>query len=430
MNDAVRTLLADLDDTPDDSPFTLATGQHPRYQPPPEAFCEGHPDEATLDKELVIDPTGKPRQAGAVAAYGAETPWVAEKRQLAEQHLWYFATAILGRDYLTLKCHEPVCRWLQTCPPRRKLLLMPREHGKTSIVTHALPIHILIQPKARNLYFPNEAGLDQRVILMAETEKRGKDGLRVVQTNLESNPKIRAFWPHAVWDNPRAQSKKWNDVELILPRDNEYPDPSLRCVGVGGAITGAHPSVLIKDDLVTFDAMNSTTVMNEAIEYHKTTRALIGKPSCLEFIIGTRWAVFDLYSEIMDHDPTVESKVLSMVENGRALWPEEFPLDRIPQLQGEHGTMFPLFYLNSAADPQLVDFDMRLVRSYVAAHEAGTDWFTFAPDERDALLFDRQQAPRPVAAGTDTRLWGTPLTPETYDLMTERTTFLRSVRAV
>ena len=90
-------------------------------------------------KELVISPkSGQIHQAGS----DGSGSFITEFRQLAEQNLYVFAKAILGRDYLSPSLHVPVCEFLQNCPPQRKLLLLPREHCKTSLVSHLSLIHI------------------------------------------------------------------------------------------------------------------------------------------------------------------------------------------------------------------------------------------------------------------------------------------------
>lgn len=391
-------------------------------------------DERALDEEVIIGPLGKARQAGSAPAYGTDQPWLVQKRQLAEKSLYYFAKAIMGRDYLTHDLHRPVCDWLSKCPPRRKLLLMPREFAKSTLVAHALPIHIQIQPIEDNIYFPGERGLDQRTILMCENADMAKDRIRVIQSVLQENRLVRGLWPHVVWPLGREKTKKWNDLELILPRPNEYPDPSIRGVGVGGAITGAHPSSLIKDDLISFKAMNSPAAMQEAITYHATSRALISRPTCLEWIIGTRWAVYDLYSEIIEHDPTVEVLIRRYVEDGVAIYPtlpngkEAYPLSRIPDLQKEHGIMWDLFYMNNAAAAGLVDFDMAHARWFEIGTDDGGAFLTYEEDGRDAWLADRAGAPMQPVDGTDMRMWGMPLTGETYNVMRSRVEHLDALR--
>jgi hypothetical protein len=306
-----------------------------------------------------------------------------------------FTKGVLHRRYLTAGLHRDVCTWLQTCPPNRKLLLLPREHAKTTIVSHALPLHILIQPAHTNLYFPGEPGTEQRIILAGESEKRAKDSVRVMETACEQNQLLRTFWPQAMWEHPRRDAKKWNDAEMIVPRATEYPDPSVRAVGVDGAVTGAHPSVLIKDDLISVAAANSPTVMQSAIEWHTTSRGLINQPTCKEFIIGTRWAVHDLYSHIIESDPSVETMVRAMVENGRTIYPERFAIEPqagracLADLQKQFGVLFPLLYMNNASDVQLVDFDATAIRYYDLIEDA----LCFAGDDRDAQLTQRATDP-------------------------------------
>lgn len=348
------------------------------------------PPQPTSTHEVILDKkTGQARQAGATTPEGA---WIKTYREKMEGSLYAFAKGVLGKTYLTENLHLPVCRFLQKVPPQRKGVLLPREHGKTTIVSHSLPLHILIQPKARNIYFPGEDGAEQRIVLSGEVEGLMAKHLRVISAAFETNDVLRALWPHRCWDAPRRQSKKWNEREIIIPRENEWPEPSIQAIGVGGAITGAHPSVLIKDDLISLEAANSPVVMQTAIDWHIASRALINKPNALEFIIGTRWAVADLYEYIQTNDPTVEWIIRSIVEDQKPIWPEAFTLDKVAELQREFGVLFWLLYMNSAKNPHLTDFDLEQLRTYVIRGE----WMEFEEDDRDMTLATRINAPATV----------------------------------
>ena len=333
---------------------------------------------------LLADRKGKVRAPGTLGEDGGRM--MDKVRANGTRSLYFFTKYILGRSYLTDSLHAPVCGFLQTRIASRKMLLLPREHAKTSLVSHGLPIHILLQDEATNGYIPGISGNDCRILLACETEARAMDHLRVIQTAFENNGLLRAIWPDKCWANPRRDARKWNDKELIIPRPNEYPDPSIRGIGVGGAITGAHPNVLIKDDLVAVEAANSPTVMMTAINWHVTSRALINSEGALEYIIGTRWAVNDLYQYIIDNDPSVIRIVRAAIENGKPIYPEMFTLEKLDQLRREFGIMFPLLYMNSASDPELVDFDIDDLREFTFENEM----LSFEMDERDALLATRQ----------------------------------------
>lgn len=230
-----------------------------RHEPPP-------------DREVIIDTTtGEIRQAGA----DSPGPWMVEQRLRYERSLYAFTKGVLKRRLLSGGLHRWFCHSLTDhTPPYRKMRLIPRGHLKSSIVSEAMPIHMHIQPAATNLYWPGEPGNELNIILCGEKKDLMASHLRWIEQQWETNPMLR-LWPHRCWENPRRQSRKWNEDEMILPRDTDYADPSLRVIGVDGAITGAHCKVLIKDDLISLAAANSQTVMQAAIDWHVASRALL-----------------------------------------------------------------------------------------------------------------------------------------------------------
>lgn len=336
-------------------------------------------------EEFVIDKRGNMRQAGTV---DPEREFIDAQRRIFETDLYEFTYGVLGRTYLTIELHSPVCRWLSHTPPYRKLLLLPRRHAKTSIVSHGLPIHILIQPKDNNIYIPGKDGRDTRIMLAGETADRAQDNLRVIRSIFEQNNFFRSMWKDHVWENARRESEKWNEKALVIPRNENYPDPSIRAIGVGGAITGARHDVHIKDDLVSEEAANSELVMHGAIQWNTNSRALMDdQDRGLEFIIGTRWAVQDLYSHIIRNDPTVATMKRSIIENGRVIYPEAFSMETVERLRAEFGAMFALMYMNNVGDPELVDFFEEDLRKF----KLDKGMAVFEEDGRDNALHTKTQ---------------------------------------
>ena len=279
----------------------------------------------------------------------------------------------------------------------------------------------MIQPAETNVYLPGFEGASTRILLAGETATNTEHQLRWIETQFESNARLRALWPHRCWDNPRKEARKWNESELVLPRTLQFPESSIETMGVGGAVTGRHYNILIKDDLVSIDAANSAIVMAGAIEWHKASRALLDDPDRgLEFIIGTRWAVYDLYHEIMEHDPSVDVEVRSAIEEGQPIFPELFTLEGLDRLRRELGPLFPLLYLNSPVDAAISDFPMEEVREFTVAGNA----LRFQEDERDLVLRERLDTPAvPVPIPS-----GIPLNRDTYDIMAARGEFIRRAR--
>lgn len=351
-------------------------------------------------EEFVVQNNGQVRQAGASAA---DTAVVTEFRRRAEESLFLFAFGVLDQWWLHPPLHTEICAWLQRVPPTRKMLIVPRGHGKSTIGCQAQPIHMMVQPKDTNCYFPGTDGRDTRILLAGEKLGRAQDHLRVVQSHLVNNELLRALWPHAVWENAKRQSRKWNDDEFIIPRPGNWPDPSMRAIGVGGAVTGAHPNCLIKDDITTEAAANSVVVMMAAIRWHENIRAILAQAGSdpLEFIYGTRWAVSDLPAHVMENDPTVEANTewRQVTDGGVPIYPINSRGDLtdfgkpggIEKLMTQHGTMFWLLYMNSAENSNLVDFSAGDLREYEL--RGGT--VVMNEDDRDIGLARAMRSPMP-----------------------------------
>jgi len=390
-----------------------------------------------LRAELVVNPrTGEVSQAGADGRTGA---WVVQFRQEAEADLFLFATAVLGLDRLTETLHYPVCQWLQRVPPYRKCYLLPRDHLKTSIA-RALTMHLLLQPRETNVYFPGcrkpscalgvrsctepthrHDGANTRILYAGETSTNAEHQLRWIMGKFETNPLLRALWPHRCWANPQKEAKKWNESEMAIPRSLDFPESSIETIGVGGAVVGRHYDVMVKDDLITEKAANSPVVMETASEWHKSSRALFDHPDLgLEFILGTRWAPKDIYEELAQTDPTVEVMTRAVVEgpDHAPIFPEMFTKETIARLQRELGPRFFLLYMNNALSKDLTDFDTSEIRTFTL----GDGQIVFEEDIRDTGLLQQQAGPPPEAKDA---YMNQPLTPAAYDRLRAKHEYLR-----
>jgi hypothetical protein len=365
---------------------------------------DGEFDPSTLEREVVVEvKSGKPRQAGADSADGQ---WIVETRRHAEESLYVFAKLILGLNRMTDHLHLGVCNWLQQVPPYRKLYLLPRDHLKTSIA-RSLILHLLIQPKEHNVYFQGcwedgcgladcvdvhhrFDGSNTRILYAGETERAAQNQLRWCAAKMQSTKLLRALWPHRMWDDARKEAPKWSAEAFQVRRTKEYPEASVEALGVGGAVTGRHYDVLVKDDIATMKAANSRLVMEDTIAWNTATRALMDDPDkSLEFMLGTRWAPGDVWRTIQQDDPTVQVMCRAILEDGKPIFPEMFSLETIDRLRREEGSLFPLMRMNTDCDPSLSDFDMSLVRDVLID---GTD-LVFNEDSRDAALAVHRDAP-------------------------------------
>ena len=233
---------------------------------------------AVAGHELILDAkTGKPRQAGTIGEFGS---FIFQLREHAESSLYFFAKQILGYNLFSPAIHLRCCQFLQTCPPLRKLLMLPRDHFKTTM-NKALALHLFVQPEGKNLYFPKgmghgerTLGSDTRVLFASKTVGLAQTILGEIKTRIETNRYLHALWPQCFWAEPRKEARVWNNERILLPRDRIDKEASIDTIGVGGTRTGWHFDARINDDLIDIEDRNSPTVMAGAIEWFQASRAM------------------------------------------------------------------------------------------------------------------------------------------------------------
>lgn len=384
-------------DVADDFLFELAKGQASGELQP------GDPVVAARS-QLVIEKKGRIRQAGASTDVH---DFVVKFRQLCESSLYSFGKGVLKLTLLTARLHKPIADdFLGKRVPIRKLLLLPRDHLKTSVTGRALPIHIQVQPRENNVYYPGcqdsmciylrkdtnlvctdtdhfFPGTNTRILLGYETATNAEAQLRWIAHQFEKNKLLRALWPHCCWEDPKAQAPVWNQQRIVLPRDREEAQPSIDTCGVGAATTGRHYDAHIFDDLFTLEAANSAEVAYKTIEWFKASRAMLDDlDRSLEWTIGTRWAPADLYEYIQSQDPTVQVMIRAAIEDGKPIFPEKFTLEHLSTLEKSLGPLFYLLYMNSAVNAALSSFDMSMGRDFTFDGAM----YVFDEDERDLRL--------------------------------------------
>jgi hypothetical protein len=303
---------------------------------------------------------------GGVRQAGSDGPGETMRRlkRTSERSLYVFTKAILGWKLLFPTLHGKVCEFLQTIPPRRKGVLMPRGTFKTTIAK-ALVIHMTIQSESSNVYFPGCQGTNTRVLYCAETTDRAETRLRYMKEVYESNQLLRAFWPEATWEDPALAKTKWNQQRLLLPRTMNYDECTIERTGVDAAITGGHFDVFVKDDLISLKARNEEATMRSAIDWNHSSASLAnGLEHYQEFYFGTRWGAWDLYTDVQEIDPDVIWYERQAIEDGVLIDPIRLPLKELERLRRQDEDLFYLNYMNSTAGSKMQDFNMADVRSF------------------------------------------------------------------
>ena len=307
--------------------------------------------------------------------------------------LYFFADVILGygpKVPMTPEEHLLMCRVVERHTGNALidqapylLVLVPREVGKTTLITQAKPI----QEICRN---PETAFL-----LGNEKEDNAKLFLAEIKRQFETNELLRALFPEVIPEN--YNDTTWSATKILVPRKDGRKEPSVFVIGEGGTVTGMHPDHIIIDDMLSKEAMENARVGDASVmarinRWVNTLPQLLSsnaKPFPTITFVGTRWWVGDSYEYVektFGHgEPrqyvslrakTAEGTTVEMPvegcyrvgdlavyqragsENGRVAFPSKWPAARMANLRFEDPATFACQVQNNPADDVVAVFKM------------------------------------------------------------------------
>lgn len=295
--------------------------------------------------------------------------------------LYYFIKIGLRRKRLTDVLHKPICEFLER-DRLKDLLEMPRDHFKSTICSEGLPMWRTLymndddREAFRQLGYPEEFirymdlvhKPDMRVVLVSENiTNASKLGGRI-RWHFESNSIFRYLFPEML----PTTKETWTNTSLHTPRPGtaaSHGEGTFDFLGVGGALQSRHYGMAIEDDLVGRKAVESPTIMEKTIDYH---RLLIGAfeqddkdHENPELVVGNKWAYFDLNSHIREEEPwfnvtshSATGGCCDLHPSNIPIFPEEFSIEKLNKIKKRLGAYFySCQFLNNPRSPEDADFN-------------------------------------------------------------------------
>lgn len=244
---------------------------------------------------------------------------------LGRRDLMFLAKGVLGFRDMTQRCHGPLCQFVTGNKSQFKLMLHPRDTFKTSTVTISGNVQKVIN------------NTEERILIANESATNSERWLGVIQNHAESNRIFRALYSDII---PRDTRKvPWNASELVFNRQGHYPEPTLDAIGMTGAVTSRHYTHICFDDPISEEAVKSELVMQDVITRMSALTSLLVEPDKnTVWLVGTRWALFDVYSWFEKAFALRLSKFArSIMEDGESIFPERFPPEILAIKRGAMG---------------------------------------------------------------------------------------------
>lgn len=150
---------------------------------------------------------------------------------------------------------------------------------------------------------PEWGGVEPTFGIFSCTRPIAKGFLRQIKREFESNSLLLELFPDVVWDNASRDAPKWSEDDgLVLKRKSNPKESTLEAWGlVDGQPTSKHFTVRVYDDVVTLDSVRSPDMIKKTTESWEMSLNL-GAMNGYERYIGTRYHLFDTYSEIIKRE--------------------------------------------------------------------------------------------------------------------------------
>jgi len=272
--------------------------------------------------------------------------------------LYFFDKEMLGYSEMCKHAHMQLCEFMdgrysdngkEGLSKPFKLVLMPRNSFKTSIVTIGYSLKSIVENP------------DIRILIANEKFDNAKDFLRELKGHIEYNPKFRAAY------GDYTGSKNWTEESITVQgRKKNLKEPTVSCAGIGVVKVGMHYDLIIMDDLVSQANITTKDQMRKVIDFYKLALSLL-VPGGKIVVIGTRWSFNDLYNHIIENemhrfDTFVRS---AFADDGSLLFPEVLSRKFLEdQRKSQSSYIFSCQYLNNPVDDDSADFKKEWIRYY------------------------------------------------------------------
>jgi len=242
------------------------------------------------------------------------------------------------------KFHHELCDFVDNQNKGKKLLLLPRGHLKSTIVTCGYSLkRIAENPQVR-------------ILIANATYEMACSFLSQIRQHLVSNTTFRDLYGDLAKD-----ARKWSENMITVASSTGYEakEATVTAYGVGGNLVSQHYDVIIMDDVVNRDFVNTKEQIQKTIDFYRDALDLL-EPNGTLIILGTRWHDSDLYGWILDEtspdriydgfDVMVKQAYtgdLQTGENLEILYPEKFTREHLVELLKDKGPVdFSAQYMN------------------------------------------------------------------------------------
>jgi phage terminase large subunit-like protein len=239
---------------------------------------------------------------------------VQQLRKLIRTDLYYLLRYVMHRKDMEHPWLMMRIREVQNSPDGY-LDLWARDHRKSTIITYAKTIQDILASHGQEP-LPEWEGIEPTFGIFSHTRPIAKSFLRQIKDELEGNETLKALFPDVLWQRPDVEAPRWSEESgLVVRRQTNPKESTVEAYGlVDGQPIGKHFFVLIYDDVVTPESVNTPEMIQKTTEAWELSSNL-GTQNTRVRMIGTRYHFNDTWRAIMEKGSAI-SRLRPATEDG------------------------------------------------------------------------------------------------------------------
>lgn len=207
----------------------------------------------------------------------------------------------------------------------RLVIFAPIEHGKSEQIIRAR----LLRDLGKNP--------DLRCAIICNTQSQAMKYLGEIKEDIEMNKNLISIYPNLRPEARAGKYQKWTDSAIIVERDITSKDHSIQALGVHGAVMGSRLDRIYIDDPNDFENSLTTDQRKKVVQWILTT--LLGRLTkngrCV--VDMNAWHDDDVGHILAKNHDFVDVTYKATGDDGKILWPEQWPAERLADKKRELG---------------------------------------------------------------------------------------------
>ena len=213
--------------------------------------------------------------------------WEETLKMVCEKDFFLFCYLILdlpvNHPFLLARCYD-----VQDNAYTNMLYLWSRDHWKSTLITYALTLWLLINHPAYT------------TALFSNSKAIAKPHFMLLKRTCENNVLLKKLWSDIFHADARKQTRHpWSEEAGLYFKTSYLKEPAIGYYGLIDSMpTGGHYDRKLIDDLVDLNNIGTQFMMHKVLEAYKMADNLGRGNDTIEQVIGTRYRFGDLYEFI------------------------------------------------------------------------------------------------------------------------------------